>query len=112
MSIRDLARQRLTKSSAAPLFHVSSPRRETVKQDVSSVSAHETALKQPPDVELEERAAISEFDGGLSRPHAEALASIQAIQPPHGVSSKQMAEIIDLAARRLDRLRNDAGRAA
>lgn len=111
MGIRDLARQRLANSVAKSLFHVSSPRSETVKQAVSSVSAHETALKQAPQVDFEERAAIAEFDGGLSRPHAEALAALQVVQPPPGVSSGQMAEIVDLAARRLDKLRT-AGRAA
>ncbi len=57
------------------------------------------------ETDFEERAAISEFDGGLSRPHAEALAALQVIPLPIGVSQGQMAEIIDLAARRLDRLR-------
>ena len=112
MGIRDLARQHLAKSAATSVFHVSSPRSETVKQRVSPVSAYETAVKQGPESDFEERASISEFEGGLSREHAECLASLQTIEPPLGVSGKHLAEIIDLAARRLDRLRSGAGRAA
>jgi hypothetical protein len=64
-------------------------------------------VKQKPEMDFEERAAISEFDGCLSRPHAEALAALLVIQPPPGVTQGQLADIIDLAARRLDRLRTE-----
>ncbi len=84
---------------------------------VSGVSGHEThaergasptvvheTLKQAQRDAFEERAAICEFDGGISREHAEALAMLQVQARPASVSEGQMAEIIDLAARRLDAL--------
>jgi hypothetical protein len=55
----------------------------------------------PPD--FEERAAISEHDGGLSRAHAETLASLQAMAVPDGVTAAQVSVVIDAAALFLDR---------
>ena len=54
-------------------------------------------------VDFEERAAISEHDGGLSRAHAETLASLQAMAVPDGVTAAQVSVVIDAAARFLDR---------
>jgi hypothetical protein len=51
---------------------------------------------------FDERAAISERDGGLAREHAEALAAIQVMPAPDGISASQMAVVIDAAARFLD----------
>lgn len=59
----------------------------------------------PNEDDFNERAAIAEYDGGLSRPHAEALAAIQTIERPAGVSEEQMNEIIDRAAHVLDGMR-------
>jgi len=53
--------------------------------------------------DFEERAAISEHDGGLSRAHAETLASLQAMAVPDGVTAAQVSVVIDAAARFLDR---------
>lgn len=55
---------------------------------------------------FQERAAICEFDGGLTWAHAEAFAALQTMEPPDGISPQGLAEVIDLAARRLDRMRS------
>ena len=58
--------------------------------------------------EFEERAAIAQYDGGLSREHAEILAAICAAPPPAGATVEQVASVIDAAARFLER-RQGAG---
>ena len=57
----------------------------------------------PPD--FEERAAIAEHDGGLTRAHAETLASLQAMAVPDGLTAAQMGTVIDAAAIFMDRKR-------
>jgi hypothetical protein len=54
-----------------------------------------------------ERAAICEMEGGLPRAAAEALASLHlpGLAAEAGTDDAAMARLIDLAARRLDRLR-------
>jgi hypothetical protein len=59
----------------------------------------------------EERAAICEHDGGLSRDHAEQLAALHAAPLPEGITEQQRAIVIDAAARFLDRRRNEARKA-
>jgi hypothetical protein len=44
---------------------------------------------------IEERAAIAEFDGGLSRPLAEALAWMEVCPPPPGTPPKRWQEAQD-----------------
>jgi hypothetical protein len=76
--------------------------------------AHPPALKSEstvaPDCEaeiFEERAAICEMEGCLPRADAEALASLHLpnLAADAGIDEASMARVIDLAARRLDRLR-------
>jgi len=55
-----------------------------------------------------ERAAISEFDGGLSRDHAEQLAALEAMPCPDGVTEQQRNIVIHAAARFLDRRRRES----
>jgi hypothetical protein len=57
--------------------------------------------------EFEERAAICEFDGGLPREYAEALAALHdtSMAAEAGLSECQWRNVIDLAAVRLDKLR-------
>ncbi len=107
MSIRDLALKKLAGAPSEGMFHVPPLRNGTWNKPVPPVPAVGTALEQRPAIDLDERAAISEYEGGLPRVHAEALAALQAIAPPPGVSSAQMAAIINLAARRLDGLREN-----
>ena len=57
----------------------------------------------PPD--FEESAAIAEHDGGLSRAHAETLASLQSMAVPDGLTAAQMGVVINAAGRFLDRKR-------
>jgi hypothetical protein len=52
---------------------------------------------------FDERAGISEYDGGLSRNHAEQLAALQAMPLPVGVSEKQRWTMVQAAAIFLDR---------
>jgi len=59
---------------------------------------------------FEERAAICEHDGELSREHAEQLAALHAAPLPAGVTEEQRAVVIDAAARFLDRWRKDAAK--
>jgi hypothetical protein len=54
---------------------------------------------------FEERAAISEYDGGLERGQAESLAALQAMPLPKGVNEYQRTVVIDAAARFLDHRR-------
>jgi hypothetical protein len=70
---------------------------------VATVAASQVEIS-----EFEERAAICEFDGGLPREHAEALAALHdpALAAGAGLSEIQWLNIIDLAAVRLDRLRH------
>ncbi len=55
---------------------------------------------------FEERAAIAEFDGGLSHEHAETRAALCAMPTPNDVSADQLNNVIDAAARFLDRRSN------
>lgn len=52
--------------------------------------------------ELIERAAISEFDGGLPRTHAEVLSALQVMPLPPGFTVKQRDAFVDAAARFLE----------
>jgi hypothetical protein len=54
---------------------------------------------------FEERAAICEHDGGISRPHAETLAALHAAPLPAGISEESRAVVIQAAALFLDRRR-------
>ena len=56
----------------------------------------------PERADFEERAAVCEFDGGLTRAHAEALAAIEAAFLPGGITAEQRSTVIDAAARFLD----------
>jgi hypothetical protein len=67
-----------------------------------AVVAAEQRLNFP---EYEERAAICEYDGGLSRDHAEQLAALCAMPIPDGAAEQQCAIVINAAARFLDRRR-------
>jgi hypothetical protein len=55
------------------------------------------------DGSFDERAAIAEYDGGLKREHAEALAGFEAAGRQTGMSSEAIARVIDLAAVRIAR---------
>jgi hypothetical protein len=61
---------------------------------------------------FEERAAIIEFDGGLTRDHAEQMAALHAMPLPNGVTEEQRDVVIDAAARFLDRRRSESRRGA
>jgi hypothetical protein len=54
-------------------------------------------------VTFEERAAICEHDGGLSRSEAEVLAALHAAPLPLTISEDARSVVIDAAARFLDR---------
>lgn len=56
----------------------------------------------------EERAALAEHDGGLSREHAETLAALCTMPTPDGISQELAGTVIDAAARFLDRMRRPA----
>jgi hypothetical protein len=58
--------------------------------------------------DFEERAAICEFDGGLTRDEAEQMAALHAAPLPLGITEEQRAVVIDAAARFLDRRRKEA----
>jgi hypothetical protein len=58
--------------------------------------------------DFEERAAIIEFDGGLTRDHAEQMAALHAMPLPNGVTEEQRDVVIDAAARFLDRRRSES----
>jgi hypothetical protein len=53
--------------------------------------------------DLAERAAIIEFDGGIDREWAEALAGLECSPPPPGVKPATWRKAIDRAARFCDR---------
>jgi hypothetical protein len=71
---------------------------------VASVAALERSRSQ----DFEERAAIIEFDGGLTRDHAEQMAALHAMPLPNGVTEEQRDVVIDAAARFLDRRRSES----
>ena len=52
--------------------------------------------------EFDERAAISEHDGGLSRERAELLAALQTVKLPPDLPREHVAKVIDFAARHAD----------
>ena len=54
---------------------------------------------------FEEREAICEHDGELSRGHAEQLAALHAVPLPAGVTEEQRAVVIDATARFLDHMK-------
>jgi hypothetical protein len=58
--------------------------------------------------DFEERAAICEYDGGLTRDQAEQVAALHAAPLPEGITEQQRAIVIDAAARFLDRRRKEA----
>jgi hypothetical protein len=58
---------------------------------------------------FEERAAICEYDGGLTRDAAEQMAALHAAPLPAGITEEQRAVVIDAAALFLDRRRREAG---
>jgi hypothetical protein len=57
---------------------------------------------------FEERAAICEYDGGLTRDQAEQVAALHAAPLPEGITEQQRAIVIDAAARFLDRRRKES----
>jgi hypothetical protein len=69
--------------------------------EVATVAASQVEIS-----EFEERAAICEFDGGLPREHAEALAALHdpALAVEAGLSEVEWQNVINLASVRLDRL--------
>jgi hypothetical protein len=71
---------------------------------VASVAALERSRSQ----DFEERAAIVEFDGGLTRDHAEQMAALHAMPLPNGVTEELRDVVIDAAARFLDRRRSES----
>ncbi len=48
---------------------------------------------------FEELSAISEYDGGLSRRHAETLSALSTMPAPSGITPEQMRAMLDAAAR-------------
>jgi hypothetical protein len=66
------------------------------------------AVREPNTENFEERAAICEFDGGLTRDEAEQVAALHATPLPEGITEEQRAVVINAAARFLDRRRKEA----
>jgi|SRR6185437_4680802 len=60
------------------------------------------ALAEGPADDLDERAALSEYDGGAPRAWAEALAQLDASRPPGDVPPKRWRRFIDDCGRFLD----------
>jgi hypothetical protein len=54
---------------------------------------------------FEERAAICEHEGGLTRDQSEILASLCTIRPPEGVTAEQVSNVVNSAALFLDEQR-------
>jgi acyl-CoA reductase-like NAD-dependent aldehyde dehydrogenase len=82
-------------------FATTQPRSHEPVAKVADVAALRRSQKQ----EYEERAAICEHDGGLSRGHAEQLAALESMPCPDGVTEEQRNTVIDAAARFLDHKR-------
>lgn len=51
---------------------------------------------------MEERAAICEYDGGLSRDHAEQLAALHTVALPEGLTEAHRDAFIDAVAKLMD----------
>lgn len=92
-------------SAKAPTQAPAKTARSPVTPPFGSFGSARGGYVLPNEDDFIERAAIAEYDGGLSRPHAEALAAIQTIERPAGISKEQMSEIIDRAAYVLDGMR-------
>ncbi len=87
-----------TLSRVAQVAHVA----RSLAPKTESATAHDDEAET-----FVERAAICEMDGGLPRAEAEALASLHLpeLAAEAGIDDASMARVINLAARRLDRLR-------
>ena len=88
------------RSNLATVAGPAAPQSETNSSKVAVVAAGDRSQNE--DDAFEERAAICEHDGGLSREHTECLASLHTVHPK-GVTPEQLGVVIDAAARFLDR---------
>jgi hypothetical protein len=71
-------------------------------RNVATVAAVPDLTVGPDGEHFDERAAMAEYEGGLARKHAEALAALQVMPPPDGIHPTHVAVVIDAAARFLD----------
>ncbi len=102
LALDALAQARAGGSSARPVDSVdSADRRED--RPASRLSTLTALSTEPSLADFEERAAIIEFDGGIDREWAEALARLECSPPPPGVTRATWRKAIDRAARFCDR---------
>jgi hypothetical protein len=93
--------KRAEAATPATVATLSTPERANCR-NVASVAAVHDLESGSDDGNFAERAAMAEYEGGLSREHSEALAALQVMPPPDGIHPAQVAVVIDAAARFLD----------